>query len=86
MLIYYVACELNIYFSTINRLQKLVRLKSHLRPALQTAAEITDLHNQGISLQSETIPGKLYVHCPYQGMNLTVVRHHERLECAVPHI
>ncbi len=64
-------------------------LQDHLRPATRTAAATIGLHNQIISAQ--TIRNRLretHLHAcrPHRGLDLTAVRHRNRLEWATSHI
>nr|XP_020467960.1 histone-lysine N-methyltransferase SETMAR-like [Monopterus albus] len=60
-----------------------LHLQDHLRPATQTAAVTIGLHNQRISAQTvRNHLGETQIHArhPHQGLNLTAVRHRNRLE------
>ncbi len=66
-----------------------LHLQDRLRPATRTAAATIGLHNQRISAQ--TVRNRLreaYLHarCPQRGLDLTAVRHRNRLEWVNAHI
>ncbi len=68
-----------------------LHLQDHLRPATRTAAATIGLHNQIIS--AETVRNRLicmeaHLHArrPHLGLDLTAVRHRNRLEWADAHI
>ncbi len=64
-----------------------LHLQDHLRPATRTAAATIGLHNQRISAQPVSLrEAHLHAHHPHRGLNLTAVRHHNRLEWANAHI
>ena len=66
-----------------------VHLQDRLRPATRTAAAAIDLHNQRISVQTvrnRLREAHLHARCPHRGLDLTAVRHHNRLEWANAHI
>ncbi len=66
-----------------------LHLQDRLRPATRTAAATIGLHNQIISAQ--TVRNRIreaHLHAcrPHRGLNLTAVRHRNRLEWANAHI
>ena len=66
-----------------------LHLQDRLRPATRTAAATIGLHNQRISAQTVRNcirEAHLDAHHPHRGLNLTAVRHHNRLEWANTHI
>ncbi len=63
--------------------------QDHLRPATWTAAATIGLYNQIISAQTvrnRLREGHLHACCPHRGLDLTAVRHRNRLEWANAHI
>ncbi|KAL0151377.1 hypothetical protein M9458_053286 [Cirrhinus mrigala] len=94
------ACELNVHFSTISRLQRRFRefgstsnRPHNRRPhvttvATQTAAATIGLHNQRISAQTvrnRLREAHLHACCPHGSLALTAVRRRNRLEWANAH-
>ncbi|KAL0184743.1 hypothetical protein M9458_020439, partial [Cirrhinus mrigala] len=66
-----------------------LHLQGHLRPATRTAAATIGLHNQRISAQTvrnRLREAHLHARRPHQGLDLTAVRHRNRLEWANAHI
>ncbi len=66
-----------------------LHLQDHLRPATRTAAATIGLHNQRISAQTvrnRLREAHLHSHLPHRGLDLTAVRHRNRLEWANAHI
>ncbi len=62
-----------------------LHLQDCLRPATQAAAEKISLHNQRMSAQAVRNclrEAHLHAHRPHRGLNLTAVRHLDRLEWA----
>ncbi len=66
-----------------------LHLQDHLRPATWTAAATIGLHNQRISAQTvrnHLREAHLHARRPHRGLDLTAVRHRNRLEWANAHI
>ncbi len=66
-----------------------LHLQDRLRPATRTAAATIGLHNQRISAQTvrnHIREAHLHARHPHQGLDLTAVRHRNRLEWANAHI
>ncbi len=66
-----------------------LHLQDHLRPATRTAAATIGLHNQIIFTQTvRNRLGEAHLHArrPHRGLDLTAVRHRNRLEWANAHI
>ncbi len=66
-----------------------LHLQDRLRPATRTAAATIGLHNQRISAQTvrnRLREAHLHARLPHQGLDLTAVRHRNRLEWANAHI
>ncbi len=66
-----------------------LHLQDHLRPATRTAAATISLHNQRISAQTVRNclrAAHLHSRHPHRGLDLTAVRHRNRLEWANAHI
>ncbi len=66
-----------------------LHLQDSLRPATRTAAATIGLHNQRISAQTvrnSLREAHLHAGRPYRGLDLTAVRHRNRLEWANAHI
>ncbi len=68
---------------------RLLHLQDRLRPATRTAATTIGLHNQRISAQTTRYrlrEAHLHARNPHRGLDLTAVRHRNRLEWANAHI
>ncbi len=66
-----------------------LHLQDRLRPATRTAAATIGLHNQRISAQTVRNclrEAHLHARHPHRGLDLTAVRHRNRIECANAHI
>ncbi len=66
-----------------------LHLQDRLRPATRTAAATIGLHKQIISAQTvrnRLRKAHLHARSPHRGLDLTAVRHRNRLECASAHI
>ncbi len=66
-----------------------LHLQDRLRPATRTAAATIGLYNQRISahtVRNRLREAHLHAHHPHQGLDLTAVRHRNRLEWTNAHI